>query len=603
MKTRNLFLSMLAIAGMLATTSCEKESIEVPAGNEVVATFTINATDAIATRTIGDGTTVDVVACAVYDANGAEMTELRQYVPVSGQTANYQVRLAKGQAYRVAFFAYNEAANAYDVTDMKNIKINSYVSNVEARDAFTNIENITAEQTANGAIDVNVDLHRPFAQLNLGVDATELEAARKAGVVVTNSKIVVTNVYNAFSAYDNAIPADAVAGTCEFGLNGIPSEKLVVNGAEYTYLALNYILVGDKGAEKSLSDVEFVWTTADGKTNNPTTHFINIPVQRNYRTNIIGKLLTNPANFDIYIDDEFDGQYVENIVTVLNKTVTNAGELQDAIDNAVVGQNYITIGADNIEGTFVVNQKKDVEILIDGQNKKFKGYFEVNGGSQWGNLEGLSLQNIKFRPDGHATKDVITIGKDGATRYAHNVIISNCEFKPVMLITGPGIECKVVAIRAYQANDVRVVNCSAEDLHSFAQITGGTNVKFEGITSTCVRGISLGSATNCGVSNCTITATGADKYGVRHSADSGADRLMLINNTINACFPVVVRHTNDTPVTDYTLAFEGNNTLVKGGDYHVAISEDEYDTIGQTLVALPNVTVTGADASWDIFFE
>ena len=598
MKTRNLFLSMLAIAGMLATTSCEKESIEVPAGNEVVATFTINATDAIATRTIGDGTTVDVVTCAVYDANGAEMTELRKTVPVSGKTAYYQVRLAKGQAYRVAFFAYNEAANAYDVTDMKNIKINPYVSNVEARDAFTNIENITAEQTANGAIDVDVYLYRPFAQLNLGVDATELEDARMAGVVVTNSKIVVTNVYNAFSAYDNAIPADAVAGTCEFGLNGIPTEKLVVNGAEYTYLALNYILVGDKGAEKSLSDVEFVWTTADGKRNNPTTHFINIPVQRNYRTNIIGNLLTNPANFNIYIDDEFDGQYVENIETVLNKTVSNATELQAAINNAVVGQNYITLGA-NVGGAIVVNQKKDVQILIDGQGKTFTGTILVNGGSQWGSLEGLSLQNINFAANTMSGKvDIITVGADNATRYAHNIIISDCTFVPLM--SGTNAQNSVV-LRAYQANDVRVVNCEANGFHSFAQITGGANVKFEGITSTCVRGISLGSAINCGVSNCTITATGAEKYGVRHSADSGVDRLMLINNTIDACFPVVVRHTNDTPVTDYTLAFEGNNTLVKGDVYDVAISEDEYDTLGQTLVSLPNVTVTGADASWVIF--
>lgn len=596
MKTRNLFFGMLAIAGMLAASSCVKESINVPEGNDIVASFTINATDAIATKAIGDGTTVDKVACAVYDANGDEMTALREVVEVNGKTAYYSIRLAKGQAYRVAFFAYNEAANAYDLTDMKSIKINSACSNVEGRDAFTNYVDIEAEKTMN-SISENVTLYRPFAQLNLGVDAQELADAAKAGVVVSNTQVTVTNVYDAFSAYDNTVASDAVLGTCTYALNGVPAEKLVVNGDEYTYLALNYLLVGDKGAEKSLTDVEFVWATADGKTNNPTTHFVNIPVQRNYRTNIIGKLLTNPAEFNISIDADFDGEYVENVVTVTNNVVTTASELQAAINAAVEGQNIITFGA-NIGGAIVVNQKKDVQILIDGQGKEFTGTFLVNGGSVWGGIEGLSLQNIKFRANTMTNAvDIITVGENSATsRYAHNVTVTDCTFVPLM--SGVNAQ-KSVVIRAYQANDITVVNCEASGFHSFAQITGGTNVKFEQITSSCVRGISLGSATNCVVSNCNITAT--DKYGVRHSADSGADALKLNSNTIDAFIPVVVRHTNTTPVTNYQLVFEGANVLTKGGDYHVAIAEQEYDTVGQVLTALPNVTVTGADAAWAMF--
>lgn len=590
---------MLAIAGMLAASSCVKESINVPEGNDIVASFTINATDAIATRTIGDGTTVDVVACAVYDANGAEMTDLRQVVPVNGKTAYYSTRLAKGQAYRVAFFAYNEDANAYDLTDMKSIKINSACSNVEGRDAFTHFVDIAAEETVN-AYSKDVTLYRPFAQLNLGVDAQELADAAKAGVVVSNTQVTVTNVYNAFSAYDNTVASDAVLGTCTYALNGVPTEKLVVNGDEYTYLALNYLLVGDKGAEKSLTDVEFVWTTADGKTNNPTTHFVNIPVQRNYRTNIIGKLLTNPAEFNISIDAEFDGEYVENVVTVTNNVVENADELEAAIAAAVEGQNVIVLGgSDTYNREFVVNQKKNVQILIDGQDKNFFGTFVVNGGSDWGGIEGLSLQNINFKANAYNGSNVITIGYDSNSRYAHNVTVTDCTFIPLMTIDG--VESNSVAIRAYQANDLTVVNCVAKNFHSFAQITGGTNVKFEQVKSECERGISLGSATNCVVSNCEITATGAEKYGVRHSADSGADALKLNSNTINAFIPVVVRHTNTTPVTNYQLVFEGANVLTKGGDYHVAIAEQEYDTVGQALTALPNVTVTGADDAWEMF--
>ena len=79
MKTKNLFFSMLAMTGMLFTVSCTQEDVvNAPAeGNFVDATFTLSTADGLATRaTIGDGTTVDKVACAVYDAAGKEMTDL-----------------------------------------------------------------------------------------------------------------------------------------------------------------------------------------------------------------------------------------------------------------------------------------------------------------------------------------------------------------------------------------------------------------------------------------------------------------------------------------------------------------------------------------------
>ena len=612
MKTKNLFLSMLAVAGMLFATSCSKEDVVNESSSEFVnATFTIGTADGIGTRAvIGKGLMADVVVCAVYDATGVEMTNLRQTVSVdltaTPLTAEYSVRLAKGQNYRVAFFAYNSTSNAYDVSDLTSIKINpNQFSNVEGRDAFTNYIDIKAEDLTNKSnIEESVTLYRPFAQLNLGIDDTELTDAANAGVIVAESEITVNQVYNAFSAYDNDVADDAVLGSMTFKMNSIPTEKLVVNGNEYTYLALNYLLVGDKGQEKSLTDVEFVWETANGKTNNPTTHFINIPVQRNYRTNILGKLLTTPTQYNITIDADFEttNGYIVDVTTSITKEVTTVADLQDAINNAPEGRTYIKLGANIMDNdNIVVNQKKDVEILIDGQGNQFYGSFTVNGGSVWGGTEGLTLQNIKFKG---LVSNYVVVGENvsgNTSRYAHNVTIKDCNFIP--FLSGSGLTADMVAVRAYQANDVTIINCRAEDLHSFAQITGGHNVKIDGITSTCVRGISLGSATNCFVANSNITATGSDKYGIRHNADSGADVLTLTNVNVDAFIPVVVRNTNTTPVTDYKLVFEGVNTLTKknGSEYEVAIAKQEYDAVGKALTVLPNVTVTGANAAWSIF--
>ena len=614
MRKSNFFVGMLAVAGMFFATSCSQDEMfnESVNGDFVNATFTIGAENGIGTRAVGEGFTANTVVCAVFDANGEEMVNLREYLPVVNKAATYSKRLAKGQDYRVAFFAYNaqDAAGTslyYDVTNMKSIKVlGNQASNVEERDAFTAFVDIDGSELTNlSNVVKNVTLKRPFAQLNLGVDDTELQDAANAGVVITNTAITVTNVWNAFNAYDDDIADDAVSAPMEFALNAVPTQKLTVNGAEYTYLALNYLLVGDKGVEKSLSDVEFKWQALGGKTNEPTTHFVNIPVQRNHRTNIIGKLLTTPADFNIVIDANFENpDYVEEVVTVISKTVNSRDELQAAINAAPVGQTRIVLGSE-ISGNITVDQKKDVQILIDGQGKVFKGTLTVNGGSQWGGIEGLSLQNIKFVNFADGKVDMITVGEKSSTsRYAHNVNVSNCDF----IDSNPynDANCEVVGIRAYQANDITVNNCDFAKLHSIAQITGGDNIKFQEVTSTtCLRGINLGSATNALITKCGITAVGGNKYGIRHNADYVTAGLKIVESTINAWIPVVVRCTNGAG-KNYTLTFEGVNTLTKGADseYHVAIAGDnnDYDTVGETLTPLSgDVEVTGADSSWDIF--
>ena len=319
MRKKNLFVGVFAMASMLLATSCSQDELlnGAATGDFVNAQFRVEMPGTIGTRAVGDGTTVDYVACAVYDADGTEMTKLRQYVAVENKTANYSIRLAKGQSYRVAFFAYDGDANGasayYDLTDLKNIQIKEAYSNIEARDAFTNYVEVSANESMS-AVNKSVTLYRPFAQLNLGATKEDIAAAASAGVNVTNSQVTVSNVYTAFDAYNNAVVEGAEAKEVTFTMNGIPTETLSVDtdndsstpDETFTYLALNYLLVGEQGTEKALTDVTFEWKTADNKTNSPATEFKNVPVQRNYRTNIVGALLTNPATFNITIDAAFE---------------------------------------------------------------------------------------------------------------------------------------------------------------------------------------------------------------------------------------------------------------------------------------------------------
>ena len=89
-----------------------------------------------------------------------------------------------------------------------------------------------------------------------------------------------------------------------FGLNDIPDESFMVDGRPFAYLALNYLLVSD---QKGLVNCEFSCTdeaTNDSKTIRKTIS--NVPVQRNYRTNIFGSILTGAVDLGITIDPAFE---------------------------------------------------------------------------------------------------------------------------------------------------------------------------------------------------------------------------------------------------------------------------------------------------------
>ena len=315
MRTKKTIFSMLAIAGMLCFASCTNDDAIVGSSDAdyVSASFAVRSPElALNTRAaeIGDGTKADMVVCAVFDMYDNEMKDLRQYLSIENKAAKYSIRLAKGQDYRVVFFAYHasdddkEKAEFYDIADLKNIKIYETQSNIEERDAFTAYYDVETGKTMQ-PINEDITLYRPFAQLNLGTCYDDWADAIKAGVEVAKTQIKVSNVYTTFSAFDDAVVGEPQEVT--FALNAKPTDALSAMDDEWVYLALNYLLVGDKKNEKNLTDVEFVWANADGtKTNKPTTVFHNVPVQRNYRTNILGWLLTNAAEFNISIDERFE---------------------------------------------------------------------------------------------------------------------------------------------------------------------------------------------------------------------------------------------------------------------------------------------------------
>lgn len=150
------------------------------------------------------------------------------------------------------------------------------------------------------------------------------------------------------------VAGDAVDAT--FTSAAIPSiaETFPYEPGTYKYLAMNYVLVGN---EKITVDVEF---SAPG-TKYAGATFAAVPVQRNYRTNIFGALLTDPAEFNVVINPDYETpDYDVEIVKV-----ATADEFVDAI---AVGANVLVPEDANVD----LIGKGDIA-LTSGQIVKVEG--------------------------------------------------------------------------------------------------------------------------------------------------------------------------------------------------------------------------------------
>ena len=331
---KKLFLGMFAAAGMLFATSCSNDELDVvQSGDEAQVTFSLGLEGGIATRAISDGTGAKKLVYAVYklDADGNPVLQKvvgsnndSQFVDVEafdgGLTETVSVTLAKGQTYQVAFWAQNPNCTAYTTTDLKNVTIDyAGLNNDETRDAFFKAETFTVT----GNADIDVVLKRPFAQINVGVTEDDWNAAVASGIEIEKSKVTIEKAATSINLLTGQVGGEQ---TVEYGFDIIPakfttSETLEVdvnrNGTideneKYKYLSMSYILANDATtgyAKTTLEDLDFTFAPKSGNNINFSEGLNTVPVQRNWRTNIIGQILTGDIKFNITIDPIYDGEY------------------------------------------------------------------------------------------------------------------------------------------------------------------------------------------------------------------------------------------------------------------------------------------------------
>ena len=407
-KKLSYIASMLLM--VLMTTACTSEDELIANGDELNVTFSAVLDQYIDSRAISDGSMVDKLIFIAYDENGNEIAGLRQEnVPVSGGHATVNTRVVKGHRYTFAFWAQNSNCTAYKFgADYKslNVDYNGH-ANDESRDAFYAVNTDFAVDPVTEPFERNVTLHRPFAQLNFGTTTEDLETAN-AYAPATGSRIVITDgVFSSLNLLNgvasNPVPVELTAGA-------FPSEKLTVEGEQYEYLSMNYLLVNNER-----SDITGItMTTIMNREGNDASYPLELetlPVQRNFRTNIVGRLITKAVDFKLVIDASFDGEYIyygdeinwnkqvtEPAYSNGTYTINQPTELAWFQDNAPVEGSTIKLMASFNMNEFALKPLLcgARNITIDGNDNTIRGIKINAAGSAalFGNAEGLTVKNL-----------------------------------------------------------------------------------------------------------------------------------------------------------------------------------------------------------------
>lgn len=359
---KKALFSFAAIASMLMLGACSSEEPAVePAGAKSTVAVELQLPDGLQSR-YGEGTTATDLTYAVYEhgkkealavcTGGADATIGK--ATMSGLKTTITLQLTTGKEYDFVFFA--AAPNSIYSFDKANQTVTANYTglkaNEESLDAFFNTT--TYKVVGNAAI--SAKLYRPFAQLNILTD--DVTASSAAGFAPQDTKVVVKDVANKLNLVTGAIEGEA---ELTYDYNTLAAGKMTIKGKDYDYLAMNYLLVNEK------KTVEVGFGVKSTKNEERAITFNNVPVQRNFRTNIYGSLLTNALNVNVEIIPGFNEPDYE---------VVGVSDAETLVSELTAGNNVALTADINLDQAVILNLAgKEATIDLNGHNiigsKKF----------------------------------------------------------------------------------------------------------------------------------------------------------------------------------------------------------------------------------------
>ena len=436
----NLLFTMLAASTMMLATGCSSsdDTVATQESNLATVSFSVQADAVAGTRAISDGSGADELIYRVFDKDGNSVGTLdkKTETGLTDLLTGHKVTLylAKGQTYKVAFWAQDANCTAYTVDDNMGVTVSydNAANNDETRDAFFK----TVDVTVNGDMSVDVTLKRPFAQINVGCTDDDWNAAQASGINVQTSSVTVKDAATQLNVIDGTVSGSQ---DVTYTAANIPTETLKVDAdgdgtkEDYKYLSMCYILPNETttGTAKTTAGTEFTFKPESGNDITLSDGLQAIPVQRNYRTNIVGKILSGEVSFNVKVDPIYDGDHnyqpwdgrtlTEPTTSADGKTyeVNTPAELAWVFNN---GYNPATYYGNNFKKSVSVN--KDLNM---GGHALYRVWIAADNLELNGN--GHTVSNFKLTKEGSGV--AYSYGLFRGDALEHGITVKNITFNNV----------------------------------------------------------------------------------------------------------------------------------------------------------------------------
>ena len=388
----------MAVAIIFGAVSCAKEDISSSlAGGEVEVTFTANLPE-LGTRAYGDGANANLLRYWVYDAaNGNLLEALSDEDGIEGKgTFTFTLPLIKGMTYDFVLWADKDGL--YNVNDEGIVTVDYTNANNNDRDAFYGfVKGFDPLKDT-----PKFTLIRPFAQLNAAT-SENMEDIEANGLTLESSSIK-AKAYTQFNikactVVDSSLTeVELTAEVMPYMAqdeNGNPAPNKLPGKETYTYLAMGYILAPQDGM---VSDVTFCFNGKKGGADftvggDKGLSYGNVPLKQNYRTNILGQLLTKSTEITVEIEKDFGKPDIEDYEEVAPGLCLINGNTY--LITSLDGLKSFSKFADGVTRSTIDFKGKTVELAvdIDLENNPWTPINEFNGTFDG---QGHTIKNVKI---------------------------------------------------------------------------------------------------------------------------------------------------------------------------------------------------------------
>ena len=474
-----LYVIAVAAATIFAAGCAREQAASVAAGQDAAnVTFTVSA-PGIATKAISDGTSATQLTFAVYDDAGNYLKELSENAAtVTGANPTWTVTVPVVQQLTYQFVFIAKATTSPYTVDLANKKVTATygAANDDAADFFY----AALKETVGSDLNKSVELVRPLAQVNVGA-ADLVAAAYSLNVENMTTGLKLTGINNVLNILDGTVSGSADITLAEATRVKEGTTQFVTG---YDRIAMGYVLVGEKQTTNATINI-----TAKGKIDGADKVVVrdvpNVPIQANYRTNILGNIFTSNMTFNVVVEPGFDTPEInETLETNIEKanTLFAAGETSVTVDLAPAegGETTVTLPATTNNVRLNLNITTDKTITV-----------KYADGAKPANVEIYAKDVEALVADLSSSTVTITAGSHihtGTFKTAATTLIIEVTAKVDNLVVNAGttkIYGEVATISGDAAADAAYYIATVEDLKAFRDAVNGgkmyvgLNVKLE----------------------------------------------------------------------------------------------------------------------------